>query len=768
MDGSDDDEFNGFEEGEEEEEDFDFGDGDGDDDNDDEPLPSLSMADDDAISSKGSMRAYKIIAFEDIISSQQTKAEKIHEVLGIANSFARILLVHYGWDEERLLSDFFERGIDYVYKSAGVVAPKENEDEEAGADKAPSDAGDDDLNPSAKCRKKEVACESCMDDVLEDNTTKLACGHRFCNDCYQTYVAMKINEGQANAITCMAYKCNTKLDETLIPKLVDDPLVLKKYHKTLAESYVNDNPLVKWCTSTPHCGNAVEVLWGKQVEVQCCCHHRFCFNCLKDPHSPVPCKMVNQWMEKCEGEGETFKYISANTKDCPKCGSPVEKNGGCNLMTCRCGTFFCWLCGAQTGSAHTWEKIAGHSCGKYKEEKEKNADDARVSLQRYMHYYERYKAHNDSSMLEAQMRVQLLDKVSVLLEKTGTFTSYEEKWLARALDMLFECRRVLKWSYVLAYFIFGPEGKKMVDQEANKAHKMLFEDHQEQLEITTEILSKKLETPPQEMTSDLHLDIMNITVLAERRCKGLFDIILSDIVAKGAYGFDVSGYSFSMELTIQQRLGTPKEDESAPDDKAKGKEKEKEKEKEREKEMENAEVKAAPAVGLNSPVAKIARKRDDNARDRLWEARRAHRGQAVAAVPQEVAVEPKKDKRKKKETKEEEEMLKKAMELSEEEMMRKAIEASEKEQLGMVTYETWLDGEMDVFVEKGKNEEDEEDEEDKDDDKTTTTTKIKTKTKRAAAANKKRKRTETKGQGEQPDAEQELLRQAIAASINEF
>ena len=60
---------------------------------------------------------------------------------GIANSFARILLVHYGWDEERLLSDFFERGIDYVYKSAGVVAPKENEDEEAGADRPQATAG---------------------------------------------------------------------------------------------------------------------------------------------------------------------------------------------------------------------------------------------------------------------------------------------------------------------------------------------------------------------------------------------------------------------------------------------------------------------------------------------------------------------------------------------------------------------------------------------------------------------------------------------------
>lgn len=39
----------------------------------------------------------------------------------------------------------------------------------------------------------------------------------------QTYVAMKINEGQANAIACMAYKCNTKLDETFIPKFVCFP-----------------------------------------------------------------------------------------------------------------------------------------------------------------------------------------------------------------------------------------------------------------------------------------------------------------------------------------------------------------------------------------------------------------------------------------------------------------------------------------------------------------------------------------------------------------
>lgn len=41
------------------------------------------------------------------------------------------------------------------------------------------------------------------------------------------------------------------------------------------------------------------------------------------------------------------------------------------------------------------------------------------------------------------MRMTLLEKVAVLLEKSGTFTAYEEKWLARALDMLFEVRTIL-------------------------------------------------------------------------------------------------------------------------------------------------------------------------------------------------------------------------------------------------------------------------------------------------------------------------------------
>jgi len=42
---------------------------------------------------------------------------------------------------------------------------------------------------------------------------------------------------------------------------------------------------------------------------------------------------------------QSEKWIRKNTRPCPSCRAPVNKNGGCNHMTCtRCKAKFCWAC----------------------------------------------------------------------------------------------------------------------------------------------------------------------------------------------------------------------------------------------------------------------------------------------------------------------------------------------------------------------------------------------------------------------------------------
>mmetsp|Transcript_26099 Transcript_26099/g.66260 ORF Transcript_26099/g.66260 Transcript_26099/m.66260 type:complete len:236 (-) Transcript_26099:92-799(-) len=38
------------------------------------------------------------------------------------------------------------------------------------------------------------------------------------------------------------------------------------------------------------------------------------------------------------------------------CRKFIEKNGGCQHMTCHCGTQFCWVCGREWGRLHDWSK----------------------------------------------------------------------------------------------------------------------------------------------------------------------------------------------------------------------------------------------------------------------------------------------------------------------------------------------------------------------------------------------------------------------------
>ncbi|KHN06149.1 Putative E3 ubiquitin-protein ligase ARI1 [Glycine soja] len=432
------------------------------------------------LSSKGTTT--KVITKESLLAAQKEDLRRVMDMLSVREQHARTLLIFHRWDVENLFEVLVDKGKSFLFAEAGVSV-----DEHRNSDSPVPPA---------------FMCYICMEEVPSSKTTRMDCGHCFCNGCWIEHFIVKINEGQSKRIRCMEHKCNSICDDAVVRTLLsrEHPHMAEKYERFLLESYIEDNKRVKWCPSTPHCGNAIRVEDDELCEVECSCGVQFCFSCLSEAHSPCSCLMWELWAKKCRDESETVNWITVHTKPCPKCHKPVEKNGGCNLVSCICGQAFCWLCGGATGREHTWSSIAGHSCGRYKEQ-EKTAERAKRDLYRYMHYHNRYKAHTDSFKIESKLKETIQGKISISEEKDSTLRDYS--W-----DEMTDAQREIKQN--------------------------LFEDQQQQLEANVEKLSKILEEPFETFSDDkvveIRMQILNLSTIIDKLCQKMYECIENDLL----------------------------------------------------------------------------------------------------------------------------------------------------------------------------------------------------------------------------------------------
>jgi len=57
------------------------------------------------------------------------------------------------------------------------------------------------------------------------------------------------------------------------------------------------------------------------------------------------CVHLKMQMSEKKYEFANMEWLLEHTKPCPSCKIPIEKNAGCNHMSCsRCSTQFCWVC----------------------------------------------------------------------------------------------------------------------------------------------------------------------------------------------------------------------------------------------------------------------------------------------------------------------------------------------------------------------------------------------------------------------------------------
>ncbi|KAJ1304508.1 hypothetical protein OPQ81_005653 [Rhizoctonia solani] len=476
---------------------------------------------DESVILKGKSKAYEVdhksLSVEDLEKQMEKDAEQFTSIFDIDLPTALMILRHMNWNKDKAMEKFVEDQ-QLMLRNAGIVPP-----DESASKKKP------------RSKSEPFMCPVCCDDQPE-RVLSLDCGHEFCSECWTQYLEGKIRgEGEVQ-LACMAEKCKVLVPDTFVFERVDE-VTKERFREGLVRQYVASIPKLRFCPH-PSCVYTVQCSAAASraaldtivPTVKCEAEHSFCFGCEREgDHRPLICKISKLWLKKCQDDSETANWIKSNTKECTKCQSTIEKNGGCNHMTCKkCKAEFCWVCmGPWSEHGNAW-----YTCNRYDEKESVEARDSqsksRASLERYLFYYNRYANHEQSARLSLDLYAKTERKMEEM-QVTSELTWIEVQFAKKAVDEVVKCRNTLQWTYAMAYYL----------EKGNQ--KELFEDNQRDLEKAVEELSELLEQPiePKDIAS-LRQKITDKTVYVLKRN----DIVLEDT----AKGFQEERWTWNITL----------------------------------------------------------------------------------------------------------------------------------------------------------------------------------------------------------------------------
>jgi len=321
-----------------------------------------------------------------------------------------------------------------------------------------------------------------------------------------TFLAFAITEegGLSNgSIKCPGENCDYEIDDDDVLEALQDAKIKQKYQQMIANSFVDYNRNMKWCPGG--CENVLKVIPGSLNEfittVRCDCRHWFCFKCSAMSHDPATCDMLEDWAKVKKEDLDAQAWIVSNTQACPKCAVRIEKNGGCNHMTCKkCRYEFCWVCMA------VWQ---GHrSCSGLKAAQPRGDTSGLIS-RRFSDYNMLKEAMHQSYDLDV---INYKPKMKVTqMETAEQFLKIE--FVAHAIEMLLQCRRTLMNSYIFSYFMTSINNQMFI-----------FEDNCHYLQQVTEALSYKLEHDVNaDNIAQLKHEIIDATKICNKRRQQLID-----------------------------------------------------------------------------------------------------------------------------------------------------------------------------------------------------------------------------------------------------
>ncbi|KAJ6486792.1 hypothetical protein C8R45DRAFT_1053570 [Mycena sanguinolenta] len=182
-----------------------------------------------------------------------------------------------------------------------------------------------------------VECFVCFNEVVSPMT--LHCGHRVCRTCLSQYLLAAL-DNRRFPLMCLGNEAKCTVPISLsIARTVLKPNEFNSVVEASISAYVHAHAKELHYCPSPDCIQIYRT-GPKGTVAQCpSCLLRICTHCHAEAHDGFMCAE--------QDSDKLFKEWAAthDVKKCPGCAIPIERDEGCNHVTCiQCQTHICWVC----------------------------------------------------------------------------------------------------------------------------------------------------------------------------------------------------------------------------------------------------------------------------------------------------------------------------------------------------------------------------------------------------------------------------------------
>ncbi|XP_037648108.1 E3 ubiquitin-protein ligase RNF216 isoform X2 [Sebastes umbrosus] len=191
-----------------------------------------------------------------------------------------------------------------------------------------------------------IECGCCYGEFAFEKMTQCSDGHLFCKECLVKYAQEAVFGSGKSELSCMEGGCPCSYPVCELEKVLPENILCKYYERQAEEAVAATcaDELVR----CPFCN--FPALLDKDRSLFSCpnprCRKESCRKCHVQWKQHVG-KTCEQVLERDEIRMRVLfeeRMTAARVRKCVKCGTGLVKSEGCNRMSCRCGSFMCYLC----------------------------------------------------------------------------------------------------------------------------------------------------------------------------------------------------------------------------------------------------------------------------------------------------------------------------------------------------------------------------------------------------------------------------------------